>query len=195
MSRCRGEIVRPFRCRYAGKLRDEGRAAHRASSWMRRRVALPVRDLHGHTFLPPGGTEVPTAAFGATRSCPARRPRRPVMALRTIKRSNSRHCPTRLKLKVSLASRLDVPSATRELACVPQRNFRGQQDRLHLTGTVVKGGPEGRIGRKRRVDNPERNLGHSGLPWNSTPRGWVWQPGNSCTKQPWQGRARHVELA
>ncbi len=104
---------------------------------MRRRVALPVRDLHGHTFLPPGRTEVPTAAFVATRSCPARRPRRPVMALRTVKRSKSRHCPTRLKLPVSAHSRLQVSLSGRGITHVPQRKSHRRRNRPRPRGAAV----------------------------------------------------------
>ena len=75
----------------------------------------------------------------------------------------------RLKLKVSLALRLHLPSATRELARVPQRSLRWPRSRLRPRGAVVKCVRAGRMCRTRRGDKPGRFADGHGMPSNSTP--------------------------
>ena len=80
-SRRSGEIVRHCRCKYAtrGELNGTG-----AAIWSRRRVACRCEISMDATSSQPWGTEIPAAAFVATRSCPTGKPRWLIMELRTV---------------------------------------------------------------------------------------------------------------
>ena len=119
-------------------------------------------------------TQAASTGFGRNRFTTSERGL--TMGMTNLAAPDRHQTCTHLKLKVSLRARLRVPCANREIMSVPQRDLRSQRDRLQPRGTAVKGGPEGRVSRKRRVDNSSAITATRGLPSNSTPRGGCGNP-------------------